>query len=109
MSESCRFGNDCAYLHQNITNIKESCEHTGTVELLEKIVREITLKFKKVNQELKDLKEQINLKKTVISEVDQIQETEDVVETNIKDATFKGEETVLHKSMDSEIPDFDTR
>jgi hypothetical protein len=68
-------------------------------------LREITLKFIKVDQELKDLKEQINLKKPVSSEVDQIQETEDVVETNIKDASFKGEETVLNKSMDSEIPD----
>ena len=82
MSGSCRFGNDCAYLHQNIPNIKESCEHTGTVELLEKIVKEITLKLIKVDQELKDLKEQINLKKPESSEVDQIQETEDVVETN---------------------------
>ena len=54
---------------------------------------------------MKDLKEQINLKKPVISEVDQIQETEDVVETSIKDANFKGEETVLNKSMDAEIPD----
>ena len=63
--------------------IKETCEPTNTIDILEKIVREITLKFIKVDQELKYIKEQMKLHGiTVNSRVDNSTEEKDVAANN---------------------------
>ena len=102
-SGSCRFGTECAYNHQSVPIIKEICEHTEKIDTLEKIVWEITLKFNKFDQELKDLKKQINHQDPVNNEVDQTKETEDEIEppksgNNDKGVIIKSIETVQHKS-----------
>ena len=102
-SGSCRFGTECAYNHQSVPIIKEICEHTEKIDILEKIVWEITLKFNKFDQELKDLKKQINHQDPVNNEVDQTKETEDEIEppksgNNDKGVIVKSIETVQHKS-----------
>ena len=55
----CRFQNKCSYSHVSIPKVAEKCKHTETIDILEKIVREITLKFIKVDKELKDVKEKL--------------------------------------------------
>ena len=66
-SGSCRFQNECAYSHQNDHKLKDKCENTDKIYILEKIVREITFKFIKVDQELKVMKEQIKVLQTTVN------------------------------------------
>ena len=40
---------------------KETCEHTNTIDILKNVVKEITLKFIKVDHELNYIKEQMKL------------------------------------------------
>ena len=89
------------------TTVCATCLFTR-LDILEKIVWEITLKFIKVNQELKDLKKQIILQDPVNNEVDQIKETEDEIEPpksgdNDKGVMVKSIETVQHKSQGADI------
>ena len=75
----CRFQKDCSYSHEIIPKVTVKCEHTETINILEKIVREITLKFIKVDNELKDVKEKLNLHEASInSKVNHTKETEAV-------------------------------
>ena len=76
--------------------------------MLENIVREITLKLIKVDQELKDLNKQINLQDQENCEFYQIKETEDVIEppksdNNDKGVTIKSIETFQHKPQGTDI------
>ena len=66
-SGSCRFQSECAYSHHNDHKLKDKCEHTDKIDILEKIVREITFKFMKVDQELKVMKEQIKVHEMAVN------------------------------------------
>ena len=45
----------------SIPKVAEKCDHTETIDILEKIVREITLKFIRADKEPKDVKETLKL------------------------------------------------
>ena len=57
----CKFQNECSHSHVSIPKVAEKCDHTETIDILEKIVREITLKFIRADKELKDVKETLKL------------------------------------------------
>ena len=110
-SGRCKFQSDCAYNHQNVAKTKEKCELTERVELLEKIVVEITLKFIKVDQELKNVKEETKVQNFAgNSEPDNMRENEPLVEkelsksdTNDTSSALGGELTEKLKTMEPEL------
>jgi hypothetical protein len=110
-SGRCKFQSECAYSHQNIPNTKEKCELTEKVEILEKIVWEITLKLIKVDQVLKNIKEQVKLQDpTVYTEDDQEKENENHVEkhpseseTHDKSSALEEEFTENYKTKEPEL------
>ena len=116
-SGSCRYQNDCAYSHRDSHKIKNKCEHTDTINILEKIVREITLKFMKVDQELKDMKEQLKIHEaTVNHKVHNIKERENVAEeeksksNTLKEGTdLEGKIISAEKSKDQETSEMEIK
>ena len=87
---------------------KKKYEHKEKIVMLKNIVREITLKLIKVDQELKDLNKQINLQDPENCEFYQIKETEDVIEPPKSDNNDNGEiiksiETSKHKPQGTDI------
>ena len=64
----------------SIPKVAEKCEHTETIDIRERIVREITLKFNKFDKELKDVKEKLKLHEVSInSKVNNTEEKEAVL------------------------------
>lgn len=107
-SSGCQQIQTCQRRHPKPCKRFASGEHTEKIDMLEKIVWEITPKFIQVDQELKDLKKQINLQAPVNNEVDQIKETEDEIEPpkcgdNDKGVIVKSIETFQNKSQGADI------
>ena len=87
-----------------ITQKKDNCEHTDKIDIMEKIIGEITFQVIKVDQELKHIKEQIKLHKTKVNNKVDTHERENVAEdeTNKFDADKHGPASVC-KGIEAKV------
>ena len=106
-SGRCRFQSECAYNHQNVPETKSKCELTEKVEILEKIVWEITLKFIKVDQELKNIKEEVKLQDQTIVKGNEIIAEQEPTKSDMHDMCVTS--TVEDKSEEVELSEVENK
>ena len=107
---NCKFKSDCEYSHQHLIKSKVKCKLTEKVDLLEKIVHELTVKQNIVETELQDKKEENKPEeKTKTDKVDDSKEQKSISEkepiisdTKDKGADLRGEDSVTVKLKEVE-------